>query len=78
MALRLLVITERLVVDRGGWEVIPEVKNGKNKMEAVARHKKVDDGLLLHTKNFVEVVKSRKMEDLKCPVQAGGACSNSL
>jgi len=24
----------------------------------------------LHTKNFIEVVQSRKMEDLKCPVQA--------
>jgi hypothetical protein len=23
----------------------------------------------LHTKNFVEIVRSRKIEDLKCPVQ---------
>jgi hypothetical protein len=59
-----------LVVDRGGWEVMPEVKNGKNQMDAVARQPKVDDGILLHTGNFLEVVKSRKMEDLKCPVQA--------
>ncbi len=28
-----------LVVDRGGWEVIPEVINGQNKMEAVAKTK---------------------------------------
>lgn len=59
-----------LVVDRGGWEVIPEEINGTNKMDAVDRQKKVDDGLLLHTGNFLEVVKSRKMEDLKCSVQS--------
>ncbi|SFQ51055.1 Gfo/Idh/MocA family protein [Parafilimonas terrae] len=59
-----------LVVDRGGWEVIPEVINGSNKMEAVARQPKVDDGLLLHTQNFLDVIKSRKTEDLHCPVQA--------
>lgn len=58
-----------LVVDRGGWEVIPEKINGTNKMDAVERQEKVDDGLLLHTGNFLEVVKSRKMEDLKCSVQ---------
>ncbi|WP_217602116.1 Gfo/Idh/MocA family protein [Chitinophaga sp. GbtcB8] len=56
-----------LVLDRGGWEVIPE----KDKMEAVPRKPKVDDGLDLHTKNFVEVVKSRKFSDLHTPIQAG-------
>ena len=59
-----------LVVDRGGWEVIPEKIKGKDQMEAVGRQPKVDDGLALHTKNFVEVIKSRKIEDLHCPVQA--------
>jgi predicted dehydrogenase len=60
-----------LVVDRGGWEVIPEVDSDNNKpfMEAVPRQPVVDDGILKHTGNFLEVVKSRKMEDLKCPVQ---------
>jgi predicted dehydrogenase len=58
-----------LVVDRGGWEVIPEVKDNKNQMDAVPRQPVVDDGILKHTGNFLEVVKSRKMEDLKCPVQ---------
>ena len=58
-----------LVVDRGGWEVIPEKINGEIKMEAVPRQLKSDDGLALHTKNFIETVRSRKMEDLKCPVQ---------
>lgn len=58
-----------LVVDRGGWEVLPETINGKKMMEAVARQPKTDDGLALHAKNFIEVVKSRKIEDLKCPVK---------
>lgn len=59
-----------LVVDRGGWEVIPEVQDKQPKMEAVERQPRVDDGLMLHTKNFVEVVKSRKLEDLHCSIQA--------
>jgi predicted dehydrogenase len=59
-----------LVVDRGGWEVIPEQSDGKNRMDAVKRQPKVDDGILLHTGNFLDVIKSRKTEDLKCSVQA--------
>jgi len=38
-------------------------------MEAVARQRKTDDGLALHTQNFLDVVRSRKVEDLRCPVQ---------
>lgn len=56
-----------LVLDRNGWEVIPE----KGKMEAVARQKAVDKGLDLHAVNFLEVIKSRKLEDLNTPIQAG-------
>ena len=56
-----------LVVDRGGWEVIPENK----KMEAVPLQKKSDDGLLLHTANFLDVIQSRKLEDLRTPIQVG-------
>jgi len=56
-----------LVVDRGGWEVIAE----KGKMESVPLQKKSDDGLLLHTTNFFDVIQSRKVEDLKAPIQAG-------
>lgn len=56
-----------LVLDRGGWEVIPE----KGKMEAVPRQQKVDDGLNLHATNFLQVMKSRKLDDLRTPIQAG-------
>jgi predicted dehydrogenase len=58
-----------LVVDRGGWEVLPEKLKGKEMMPAVARQQKVDDGLTLHAKNFIDVIKSRKTEDLKCPIK---------
>jgi predicted dehydrogenase len=58
-----------LVVDRGGWEVIPERQDKKDRMEAVVLQPRTDDGLALHAKNFIEVVESRKMENLKCPVQ---------
>jgi len=60
-----------LVLDRGGWEVNPEKDGGKDKMEAVPRQLRSDEGLLLHTKNFAEVIKTRNFEDLKAPIQAG-------
>ncbi|MEO6286461.1 MAG: Gfo/Idh/MocA family oxidoreductase [Dyadobacter sp.] len=56
-----------LVLDREGWEVFPEGK----KMEAVAVQKSSDNGLDLHAKNFIDVVRSRKLEDLHAPVQVG-------
>jgi len=60
-----------LVVNRSGWEVIPE-KNGNNfRMEAVPLILKSDTGLDLHAKNFVEVIKSGKLDDLACPIHAG-------
>lgn len=55
-----------LVLDRGGWEVIPEGKN----IDRIPYTKASDNGLDKHAKNFVEVIRSRKMEDLHCPVQA--------
>lgn len=58
-----------LVLDRGGWEVISEKEDGKDKMEAVPRQKSVDNGLDLHTRNFVEVIKSKNLTDLKAPIK---------
>lgn len=60
-----------LILDRGGWEVIPETENDQPKMEAVPFQKVSDDGVTLHTSNFIEVVQSRKFEALKAPIQAG-------
>jgi predicted dehydrogenase len=58
-----------LILNRGGWEVIEE-KQSKNKVVKpfVAS---ADNGLDKHWINFTDVVKSRKVEDLHCPIQAG-------
>ncbi len=58
-----------LVLNRGGWEVIEE-RQSKNKV-AKPFVKSSDNGLDNHWINFVEVIKSRKTEDLKCSIQAG-------
>ena len=49
-----------LVVDRSGWEVIPEKVSGKARMEAVPLKKAYGEGgLNLHVKNHLECIKSR-------------------
>ena len=49
-----------LVIDRGGWEVIPENVNGKARMEAVALQKAYGEGgLNLHVKNHLQCIKDR-------------------
>lgn len=56
-----------LVLNRRGWEVIPEGK----RMEAVALQHPVDDGLDLHAVNFIDAVKSRDKSSLNAPIEAG-------
>jgi hypothetical protein len=56
-----------LIVDRKGWEVVPQAK----KMEAVTLQLSSDNGLDMHAKNFIEVIRSRKLEDLHAPIQVG-------
>ncbi len=58
-----------LILNRGGWEVIEE-KQSKNKV-VKPFEKSSDNGLNKHMVNFVYVIKSRKMEDLNCSIQAG-------
>jgi predicted dehydrogenase len=55
-----------LVLDRGGWEVIPE----RGRMEAVPLQPQKGSGLDNHMINFIEAVKTRKFDSLACPVQA--------
>jgi predicted dehydrogenase len=57
-----------LVLSRGGWEVMDENRNTHKIGRPLA--KPVDDGVDNHWKNFIEVVRSRKMEELHCPVEA--------
>jgi predicted dehydrogenase len=58
-----------LVLSRGGWEVLEE-RQSKNKVSK-PMVKPSDNGLNKHWENFVEVVKSRKLDDLHCSIQAG-------
>ena len=58
-----------LVLSRGGWEVIDEKRNINKIERPLARP--TDNGLDNHWKNFIEVVRSRKMENLHCPIEAG-------
>lgn len=60
-----------LVVNRSGWEVIPEKVNGKDLMEAVPLTKASDNGLVKHTENYVSVLKSKDLSKLNCPIEAG-------
>ena len=57
-----------LILNRGGWEVIEE-GGSKNKVSKPFV-KPSDNGLDQHWVNFINVVKSRKMDDLRCPIQA--------
>lgn len=58
-----------LVLDRGGWEVMEE-RQSKNKISK-ALAKPSDNGLDKHWENFISVVRSRKFNELNCPVEAG-------
>ncbi len=58
-----------LVLSRNGWEVIEE-KQSKNKVSK-SFVKPTDNGLDKHWVNFIDVVRSRKMEDLRCSIEAG-------
>jgi predicted dehydrogenase len=59
-----------LVVDRGGWEVIPEVVSRVKRMEAVPLIKGTNEGLKNHVKNFLDCVKSRN-PDTNASVEIG-------
>ena len=58
-----------LILNRGGWEVIEEKQSTHKVSKPFVPSS--DNGLDKHWENFVSVVKSRKMEDLHCPIQAG-------
>lgn len=56
-----------LVVNRGGWEVIPD----RDKMEAVPLQKASDNGLEKHMRNFVEAIAKQDKSILTAPIEAG-------
>ena len=56
-----------LVLNRNGWEVIPE----KGKMEAVALQKPKDNGLDMHMQNFVQAITKKDRTLVNAPIQVG-------
>lgn len=59
-----------LVVDRGKWEVIPEIENGKYKTEAMpVQYQTGSSGLNKHAVNFVECIKTRQQP--VCNIEVG-------
>ncbi len=56
-----------LVVNREGWEVIPE----KGRMDAVSFQRSQDNGLDKHMVNFVTAVRQKSVEGLHAPIEAG-------
>ena len=59
-----------LVVNRNGWEVIPEKdNNNKDKLERVSLQEGTNKGLDLHVKNFIECMKTRNKPN--APVEIG-------
>jgi predicted dehydrogenase len=68
-----------LVVNRGGWEVIPETvtENGlrKYKLEAMPYQGHNDNILDLHTRNFVEAIRKNDSSILKCGIDTGSVAA---
>ena len=50
-----------MVLDRAGWDVIPEVANNTPRMEAVPFKKGEGKGLYNHVGNFLSCIKSREL-----------------
>lgn len=51
-----------LVVDRGGWEVIPEPDAGNSKMDAIPLQRGKGNGLRNHMENFIACIKDRSLK----------------
>jgi hypothetical protein len=56
-----------LVLDRNGWEVIPE----KQKIEAVPLQKNEGVGLDLHVRNFIDCMKNNTPDKLNADISVG-------
>ena len=56
-----------LVLDRNGWEVIPE----KQRIPAILVQKNVGNGLDLHVKNFLDCLKNKTPEKLNASIDVG-------
>ena len=64
-----------LVVDRGGWEVIPEPKGGNPTLDRVDLIEGEGKGLENHMANFIAAVKSGA--ELNCPVEVAAGVAKT-
>lgn len=65
-----------LVVNRGGWEIIPEKDGDKEKVEGMARVKPDGKSALdLHAVNFVEAISANDPSILTCGVKTGSVAA---
>ena len=64
-----------LVLNRGGWEVIPETEelDGKriDKVERMPLQKATGDAIGNHAQSFVDAIRSNDKSKLNCPIEAG-------
>ncbi|MFN8430590.1 MAG: Gfo/Idh/MocA family oxidoreductase [Spirosomataceae bacterium] len=65
-----------LVVNRGGWEVIPEKYRENNEVKTRIEARKFDkkpedDYLLFHCQNFVNAIRNNAPDTLKCGIETG-------
>lgn len=70
-----------LVLNRGGWELIPETEYNEElemevyKMEAYPMHNRRGNYLDFHTQNFVEAMKKNDASILKCGIETGSVAA---
>ncbi len=68
-----------LVVNRGGWEVLPEwaEANGKRspRMERVPLQGNTADNLDRHTRNFADAIRQNDASILRCGIESGGVAA---
>ncbi len=68
-----------LVLNRGGWEVIPEVETVSGirqyKVPAVPQQFVQSDTLDLHTKNFITSIRTNDASILKCGIDTGSVAA---
>lgn len=67
-----------LVADRGKWEVIPEVQDGKARGERVEPKTGGQTDLFRHTRNFLDCIKSREQPACNPDVARGAALNAHL
>ena len=68
-----------LVLNRGGWEIIPEKHRVDEileyKMEALPYQNRQSNYLDLHTKNFVEAMEKNDKSILRCGIESGSVAA---